>query len=175
MAAGAWTFEPLERAHGVTGFSCGEASLDEYIKRYALTNHKKGTSRTYVAVRPDERVVWAYYSLCPDGLSVSSLAENERRGLPQVVPGILLTRMAVHVDFQERAEEKLGYITLQDALARAEAGARTVGGYFVLVDPLTERARRFYERAGFRNVPGNPTRMLYPMSEIRKLGLQSPQ
>lgn len=175
MTAGAWTFEPLERAHDVKGFRCGETTLDEYLKRYALTNHKKGTSRTYVAVRPDARAVWAYYSLSPNVLPLDSLAEDERRGLPPVVPGILLGRMAVHVDYQESAEEKLGLITLQDAFARAEAGARTVGGYFFLVDPLTERARLFYERAGFRNVPGNPVRMLYLMSEIRKLGLQSPE
>lgn len=174
MTPSAWRFESLERSHDAGPFRCGEDSLDEYIKRYALSNHRRGTARAYVAVRPGERVVSAYYSLSPDGLPLETLSDDERRGLPQVVPGILLGRMAVHVDFQASREEKLGWLTLQDAFARAEAGARTVGGYFFLVDPLTEQARAFYTRAGFRNAPGS-NRMLYPMSEIRKLGLPPPE
>jgi len=169
-----WRFEPLERSHIVQDFRCGKEDLDTYLKRYALTNHKKGTARAYVAVHPGERVVWGYFTLSNTELSADLLEDEERRGLPRRIPGTLLGRMAVHSDLQ-RSEEKLGKRILMNAFARAEHASQTVGSFFFLVDPLDEDARRFYLRHGFKAVPGEPQRLLYPMTKIRELRLPPPE
>lgn len=175
MAPSRWRFEPLDGSHVTAGFTCGaEPSLDEYLKRFALTNHRKGTARAYVTALPGNGEVQAFYTLSSAELSADLLAEAERKGLPRIIPGTLLGRMAVHADYQGNKEEKLGYFTLMDAFARTLQGAETVGSYFLLVDPISLRARDFYVRAGFRDVPGKPERLLYPLSAIRKLGLPLP-
>ncbi len=39
---------PLSVTHILNDFACGEAILDEWLKRRALTNHLSGASRTFV-------------------------------------------------------------------------------------------------------------------------------
>ena len=174
-APSSWRFEPLARSHNTREFGCGEESLDRYIKQFALSNHTKGTARAYVGVRQGSFTVAAYYTLSPTEVSLDALAEAERKGLPRMVGGFLIGRMAVDAAYQQSATEKLGHHTLQNALARAVQAADLGGGYFVMVDPLTPRAREFYVRAGFVQAPGLVDRLLYPFSAVRKLGLPLPE
>lgn len=47
---------PLSVTHILNDFACGEAILDEWLKRRALTNHLSGASRTFVVTDQEERV-----------------------------------------------------------------------------------------------------------------------
>jgi len=51
----------LRADHDVKDFSCGEPSLEEWLRRRALQNEERGASRTYVLC--DESRVIGYYAL----------------------------------------------------------------------------------------------------------------
>ena len=46
---------PLAATHILDDFACGEASLDEWLKRRALTNQLSGASRTFVVTDEEGR------------------------------------------------------------------------------------------------------------------------
>ena len=54
--------QPLAATHQLDDFACGEASLDDWLRRRALVNHQSGASRTFVVTDEEGRVL-AYYAL----------------------------------------------------------------------------------------------------------------
>ncbi|HFE47990.1 MAG TPA: GNAT family N-acetyltransferase, partial [Chromatiaceae bacterium] len=55
---------PLGKQHDRKSFDCGEASLDQYLIRYASQDIKRGVNRVFVASPLDTpRRVIGYYSL----------------------------------------------------------------------------------------------------------------
>ena len=58
---------PIEDGHDVSAFACGHLTLDDWLRRRALANHKSGASRTFV-VCAENRVV-AYYALAAGALA----------------------------------------------------------------------------------------------------------
>lgn len=52
---------PLAVAHRLGGFACGEATLDEWLKRRAMANQLSGASRTFVVADQDD-LVFGYYA-----------------------------------------------------------------------------------------------------------------
>lgn len=47
--------EPLSMSHRLDEFDCGEALLDDWLKRRAMVNQLNGASRTFVAADQDNR------------------------------------------------------------------------------------------------------------------------
>lgn len=154
---------PLERRHKTGGFSCGKPELDDYLKRYALTNQRKGGGRTYVALR-DLRVV-AYYTLAANSVLPEDAPESVTQGLGRYpVPVILLARLAI--DDTERGRG-LGAAMLKDALRRALSAAEVIGARAVLTHAKDEDARNFYERFDFIASPKNALHLFILMETIR--------
>ena len=54
--------ELLASAHHFGDFDCGEATLDDWLKRRALANQASGASRSFVVVNP-EGLVRGYYAM----------------------------------------------------------------------------------------------------------------
>ena len=54
--------QPLAATHQLDDFACGEASLDDWLRRRALVNQQSGASRTFVVTDEEGRVL-AYYAL----------------------------------------------------------------------------------------------------------------
>ncbi len=155
---------PLERRHKTAGFSCGKPELDEYLKRYALTNQRKGGGRTYVALR-GQRIV-AYYTLAASSASPEDAPEPVTRGLGRYpVPVVLLARLAV--DAGERGRG-LGGAMLKDALRRALGAAEIIGARAVLTHAKDDDARRFYERFDFVASPRNALHLFLLLETIRE-------
>ena len=48
--------EPLSTSHRLDAFSYGEAALDDWLKRRAMTDHLSGASRTFVVADPAQCV-----------------------------------------------------------------------------------------------------------------------
>src|SRR5438046_2196767 len=103
--------------HQLDAFDCGQASLDQYLKRFALTNTAAGTARTYVATLSGEHLVTGYYSLAAGSVEKAQVPERVAKGIPgHPVPVVLLARLAVDRRFQDQG---LGKSLLRDALLRA--------------------------------------------------------
>jgi membrane carboxypeptidase/penicillin-binding protein len=56
-----------------------------------------------------------------------------------------------------------------DALRRALEHSRNIASVAVVVDAIDEKARQFYQRYGFIDVPGHLNRLFIPMQTIAGL------
>ncbi|MEI6026511.1 MAG: GNAT family N-acetyltransferase [Betaproteobacteria bacterium] len=148
--------QPLAADHRTEGFSCGEASLDEWLRRRALVNQTTGASRTFV-VTDDQGQVLAYYALAAGAVSHQESPGSIRRNMPEPIPVMVLARLAVDQRLQGR---QVGGALLKDALRRAAAVAQNVGVRALLVHALNEHARQFYIHYGFVASPVNPMTLM---------------
>lgn len=148
--------QPLTANHQLSQFACGEASLDEWLKRRALTNHLNGASRTFVVTDPAGQV-FGYYALAAGAVAHQDATSAVRRNMPDPVPVMVLARLAV----DQRAQGlKLGASLLQDAVNRALAVAQNAGVRALLVHALNEPARAFYAHYGFQASPLHPLTLM---------------
>jgi GNAT superfamily N-acetyltransferase len=143
---------PLTADHQLADFDCGEASLNDWLKRRALANQSSGASRTFVAADSDGRV-WGYYALAAGAVSHELAVGAVRRNMPDPVPVLVLGRLAVDRQAQGM---KLGAGLLQDAVKRAATVAQHAGVRALLVHALDARAAAFYEYYGFLASPVQP-------------------
>lgn len=154
---------PLERRHKAGGFCCGKPELDEYLKRFAMTNQRKGGGRTYVALRGP--CIVAYYTLAAGSVSPEDAPLPVTSGLGRYpVPVVLLARLAI--DNRERGRG-LGAAMLKDALRRALRAAQVIGARAVLTHAKDDDARRFYERFDFVSSPRNALHLFLLLETIR--------
>lgn len=151
--------QSLAATHRLDGFNCGEPSLDDWLKRRALTNHLNGASRTFVVTDP-EQCVLGYYALAAGAIAHQEATSAIRRNMPDPVPVMVLARLAVDARAQGI---KLGAALLQDAVARVRTVAENAGVRALLVHALNDRAMQFYEHYGFRESPVHPMTLMLSM------------
>lgn len=162
MTAPQLSVEPLSKAHDVSSFDSSSAVLNEFLKRYARQNEKKGGSRTYVAVENGEIV--GFYSLAAGNILHESAADGLKAGLGKnPIPTVLLARLAIDKSSEGKG---LGARLLKDALLRSISVARTVGVRAVLVHAKDERAKTFYEHFGFEPLTNNPLHLFLLTKDI---------
>ena len=141
--------EPLTPAHELSDFQCGEASLDDWLRRRALANQMSGASRTFV-VCDEQRRVMGFYALAAGAVSQTAATGHVRRGMPDPIPVLVLGRLAVHSSAQGM---QLGASLLHDAVRRAATVAEQAGVRALLVHALNDNAKAFYLRYGFQVSP----------------------
>jgi GNAT superfamily N-acetyltransferase len=157
--------EAISESHDLSRFDCGaHASLNDWLKRFALANQKNESARTYVVHR--NRLVVGYYSISAGSVAVEESPARIAKGLARhPVPIILLARVAV--DRSEKGNG-LGNALLKDALARIAQAADIVGARAVLVHAIDEQARKFYEHFDFEPSPVHEWQLMLLMKDLRK-------
>ena len=158
----AFTSAALGEHHDTTVFNSGSVDLDRWLRDHALHASAKNTGRTFVWQSGDGVVV-AYFTLAAHLVARESLTKRTGRGSPNVIPAILLARLALDRSLQGQG---LGAELLWDALTRAVAANRQAAARLVVVDAIDERAAFFYEHFGFEPIPGNPSRLVQKVSSI---------
>ncbi|MBQ1766963.1 MAG: GNAT family N-acetyltransferase [Aquincola sp.] len=154
---------PLAASHRLDDFACGEASLDDWLKRRALGNQLSGASRTFVVTQADGQVL-GYYALAAGAVAHETATSAVRRNMPDPVPVMVLARLAVDQRAQGR---QLGGALLQDAVRRSLAVAENAGVRALLVHALHERARQFYEHYGFQPSPHRPMTLMLRLNSVK--------
>ena len=85
-------------------------------------------------------------------------------GRYQLVPAVLLRRLAVDIQF---AGQGMGSILMYNAMRRV---LRTgIGVKAIIVDALDERAARYYAKFDFKRFDDNPLRLYLPLSKVRDI------
>ena len=156
--------EPLSPHHGVDTFDCGIATLDAWLKQRARPNEAAGASRTFVICEGD-RVV-GYYSLAAASIMHSYVTGKAKRNMPDAMPAVLIGRLALDKACRGRGH---GISLLQDAVLRVVGAAETVGVRVILVHAMSEDAKIFYQRFGFRASPVEPMTLMITVEEARRL------
>lgn len=153
---------PIGQFDDVATFDSGEPSLDDYLRTRALANHVRGASRCFVTCR-DGRVV-GYYALASAAVAHAELSGRVRRNMPNPVPVLLLSRLAVDRGHQGGG---LGESLLRDAIMRSVRVAEQVGVRAILVHALHDDARRFYLRYQFEPSPTDPLHLVLLIQDAR--------
>ncbi len=86
--------EPLSGTHHTDGFDCGEAALDEWLRRRAMANQLSGASRTFVVADQEGRVC-GYYAMAAGAVAHQGATGSVRRNMPDPIPVMVLARLAV--------------------------------------------------------------------------------
>lgn len=151
----------LTATHDLSAFTCGVASLDEWLKRRAHANQVSGASRTYV-VAENGKVV-GYYCLASGALALRDAPGPIRRNMPDPIPMAVLGRLAVDHTWHGRG---LGAALLQDAVMRAAQAGGILGIRGVLVHAISNDAKAFYEHHGFLASPTQPMTLILSLKGV---------
>ena len=164
-----WLIEELRADHDRSAFSCGQESLDDFIRRFAGQNQKSGVSKTYVAVRDGNPKISGYYSISAGAVQFVNLPDELRKGLPRYpVPVAHLGRLAIDSSAQRQG---LGQLLLLDALARIVGIADSIGIHAVEVVAIDEAAKQFYLKYGFTELLDDPHHLYISIKMLKKLDL----
>ncbi len=152
--------EKLRPDHDSSSFDSGVPVLDDWLRRRALPNQERGASRTFV-ICAGNRVV-GYYALAAGAVARAEATGRTRRNMPDPVPVMVIGRLAVDSSYQGRG---LGRALLRDAVLRTMQAADIAGIGALLVHAISEDAKRFYERCGFRPSPLDPMTLMITMRD----------
>jgi GNAT superfamily N-acetyltransferase len=162
------TFRPPELLavhHEVDAFDSGSTPLNNYLKRFALSNNSAGSARTFVCCPDSSSEVVAYYSLCAASIEKTAASERVAKGMPaHPIPVILLARLAVDHRYQGRC---LGKAMLKDALLRSLNAADAIGIRAVLVHAKDSTTANFYAHFGFVFSPTDPLHLMLLIKDIK--------
>jgi predicted GNAT family N-acyltransferase len=156
--------------HDREAFLCGESLLDNYLKRQASQDIKRGISRVHVMTpENDPKIIAGYYTLSSSSIVLTDLPEHLRKGLPSHFPiGVtLLGRLAIDNRFQGQG---LGEILFFDALYKTLiVSEQSVASLAVIIDALHNKAKAFYLRYKAIEFADKPLKLVMPMKTIKEL------
>ena len=153
----------LTASHSLEQFSCGEPSLDDWLRRRALGIEASGASRTYVACA-EGRVV-GFYCLSTGALLREHAPGSVSRNTRDPIPVVILGRLAVDQHFQSAG---IGSGLLKSAALQTIAASETVGVRALMLHAISPRARTFYARHGFTESPVNPMMMMASIGQLKR-------
>lgn len=156
--------ERLARTHAVEAFDCGDAALNRYLQRHALSSQQSDAAATYVGLADD--AVVGFHTLVVSEVGFDGAPSRLGKGLARhPIPLMLLARLAVHRDWQSRG---LGAGLLKDALRRTAQAADIAGIRALAVHAKNDAARAFYRHFDFIDSPSDPLHLFLLMKDVRR-------
>lgn len=160
-----WKISLLNNFHNREIFDCDDIALNDYLKYQANQHMKSNISQTYVAssIATGNRIL-GYYSICVGSVEYCSLPNNIQKKLPKYpIPIARIARLAVDIGSQKTG---LGRYLLMNALERFKDISQIIGIFAVVVDAKHEKAKNFYCKHGFIELPSSPLTLLLPLKNI---------
>jgi GNAT superfamily N-acetyltransferase len=160
-----WRESPISKVHDREAFDCGEAELNEFLRRHARQSNERGGAKTFVASPVgDEGHVLGFYSLSPASIDYARTPALVKKGLARYdVPVFRLGRLAVDRVMQGHG---LGGQLLLAAGRRCIRAAAEVGGIALLIDAKNERVAGWYKFLGALPLLDAPLSLLLPLATI---------
>lgn len=158
--AGITAPQALAANHLLAGFSCGNTALDDWLHHRAAKAEGR-SARAYVACIGNSVV--AYYCLSASAVRLKDVPKKLTRNMPELVPVILIGRLAVDQNYQRFG---LGKALLRDALSRALTATQTIGCRAVMVHSIDDQTVAFYEQYGFQAFPAGLRTLFLPIETI---------
>ena len=149
--------------HDRRDFSCGVERLDNFFKITASKYVK-----IYVAVEQDFGRVVGFHAINPHAIDVSEFDEKRRKRFPggrDRISAFYLSMFARDLSVRGKG---LGSLLLADVFDRCLTAANIVGGRFIVLDALDEKAALLYASMGFEALPAQQGRMVISMAKLQK-------
>lgn len=159
-----WREAPISKSHEREAFDCGDADLNEFLRRHARQSHERGGARTFVATPVDDgRRVLGFYSLSPASIDYARTPALVRNGLARYeVPVFRLGRLGV--DLTVQGQSLGGQLLL--AGRRCIQAAAEVGGVALLIDAKNPRAAAWYETYGALPLLDDPRSLVLSLTTV---------
>lgn len=162
--------ENLKSSHHREDFSCGKEPLDNYIKKQASQDAKRKLAVCFVIIQHEDNLnkVKGYYTLSNEGLPRELIPTKYQKKFPRTyefIPTTLIGRLARDKHFKGN---RVGEFLLLDALYKCHISAKSIASFSVVVDPIDDDAKAFYEKYGFELLPDSE-RMFLPMKTVNQL------
>ena len=166
MTVAPWHEEPIAKRHNRDAFDCGDAALNEFLRRHARQAHDSGGAKTFPAVPDDDAMrILGFYSLSPASVGFSRTPEVIKRGLARYdVPVFRLGRLAVDLSMQRKG---LGGQLLLAAGRRCLRASQEVGGVALLIDAKSEAVANWYAGFGALQLLNTPLTLLLPLKTVQ--------
>ncbi len=167
MTLSPWHEEPIAKQHNREAFDCGDAALNDFLRRHARQTHEQGGAKTFLAVRDDDATqVLGFYSLSPASVDFSRAPDVVKRKLARHdVPVFRLGRLAVDQSVQRSG---LGGGLLLSAGRRCLRASQEVGGVALLIDAKNEGVAQWYVSFGAVPLLDSPLSLLLPLATIQQ-------
>ena len=165
MTVTAWHEEPISKRHNREAFDCGEAALNEFLRRYARKSHELGGAKTFLAVdAAEDHAILGFYSLSPASIEYARVPEVVRRGLARYdVPAYRLAWLAVDGRVQGQG---LGGQLLLAAGRRCLQVSTEVGGVALLIDAKNARVAAWYATYGAVPILDTSLTLVLPLRTV---------
>jgi GNAT superfamily N-acetyltransferase len=161
-----YRFERLRREHPRKRFHCGRMEVDDWLATKALQHQKKHLSATKVLLGPEDEIA-GYFTLAMGWVNFSDLPVEVVKRLPRrVLPVAVLAWLGVRDD---RQGQGLGRLLLAQALRDCHRAGQTFPFVAVVLDCLDDRAKAFYRRWDFREIPGHPYRLFLSSARLNAM------
>ena len=157
--------EPLAEKRSRADFRSGESSLDRYFAERVTQDIRRLVATCFIAVERETERIAGYYTLAAAAVALEDWPVEVVRRLPRYpsIPAVLIGRLAVDRDFQQRG---LGAALLADALQRAATS--DIAAFAAIVDAINDDAVDFYRKHGFIAFEDRPRQLFLPFAALPK-------
>lgn len=158
--------ESLQGSHPRSGFDCGQTSVNAWLRTQALQHQKQRLSATKALLAPGGAIA-GFYTLATGQVDFGDLPSDLVRKLPRrTLPVAVVAWLGVSLAHQGR---RLGDALFAQALHDCYDAGQTFAFVAVILDCIDERAKSFYRRWDFAELPGNPFRLFLSSQTLAAL------
>ncbi len=160
------SLEQLQRGHPRKPFRCGVPEVDDWLTTKSLQHQDKHLSTTKVLVDTSGQLA-GFFTLATAQVDFGDLPHDLARHLPRrQLPVAVLAWLGVHQAYQQRG---LGDLLLAQALRDCFEAGQTFAFVAVILDCVDDRAKAFYQRWDFQELPGHPRRLFLSAAHLAAL------
>ena len=158
--------EQLRREHPRRGFQSGVREVDAWLTTKAWQQQTKRLSSTKVLLAPDD-VIAGYYTLASGQVDFDELPIELANRLPRrALPIAVLAWLGVDERFQSQG---IGGRLVAQALRDCWNAGMAFPFVAVVLDCLSDGAKRFYQRWDFAELPGHPYRLYLSATRLEAM------
>jgi GNAT superfamily N-acetyltransferase len=156
----------LSDRHNREPFNSGNEPLDNYLKRLASQDAKRGVAFPYVVTQQERGAIAGYYTLTATSLEIEDLPPALAKKLPRhgVLGATLIGRLAVDLKY---ARQGVGALMVAHAITQS-LNENPAASIAVLVDALNDDAVRFYQKLSFTLLPDRGRTMFFLRASLQK-------
>lgn len=165
--------DPGSPSLDLTTFDCGVEAYNQWLSGSATSAVKSGTAAVHLLIRDgdpqDTPRVLGYVAITPTAVARDDLPGAVARGMPRMIPGYLLAKMALDTSLRGDRTMRWGTQLVVEALRRIVDAATVGGGRVIVVDADNDGLLDFYRGHSFLPTGVDPLRLYMKVATARSL------
>ena len=158
--------ERLQKSHPRKAFCSGQLEVDDWLTTKALQHQDKHLSVSKLLMN-GAGVIVGYYTLATGQVDFGDLPTEVAKKLPKrMLPVAILAWLGVAEDCHGKG---LGRLLLAQALRDCYAAGQSFPFIAVILDCIDDKARAFYQRFDFTEMPGHPYRLYLTAAQLEAM------